>query len=224
MRKREEFAISLRKEKKTKIIQERRKRLMLSNKLPDGVKINMPYTDNKMYDCCPLFKEEVHEDHPDKDKLTSLEETIQRVLPDLPQDIESNGENKNEVNERKVQQIEMLLARLFNNDDPNVVAPIDQLAIFVTLRRVLGNARKIPVLEIYRRTQIVYLLKSLLNWINSNPLQNCREIAEIQYYFEQELGWILVNLANGPNEVVYGIFYDRYDEPNQNNEPSPVVL
>ena len=57
MRKREEFAVHLRKEKKQKIIEERRKRLKISAN-PNSVE-NMEFNDQKMYDCCPLFHEEV---------------------------------------------------------------------------------------------------------------------------------------------------------------------
>ena len=34
----------------------------------------------------------------------------------------------------------------------------------------------------------------------------------------------MVNLANGPNEVVYEIIYDKYGKENEPNEPSPAVL
>ena len=76
---------------------------MLSNKLPCVTnQENLSYSDNKMYDCCPLFQEEVYEDHPNKNNLTSLTEIVQRVLPDLPPDIERNGDNKEEVTTRKI--------------------------------------------------------------------------------------------------------------------------
>lgn len=62
MRKREEFAISLRKQKKDKIIKERRKRLMVSSAQVQESSNNeegYSYSENKMYNCCPLFLEEV---------------------------------------------------------------------------------------------------------------------------------------------------------------------
>lgn len=62
MRKREEFAVSLRKEKKEKIIRERRKRLMLttvpSQKVNDAGDDDSGFSDLKLYECCPLFVEE----------------------------------------------------------------------------------------------------------------------------------------------------------------------
>ena len=86
--------------------------------------------------------------------------------------------------------------------------------MFVTLRRILSNNSSIAVLEIFKETQIDYLLKSLLSWLNSNPNQANPDTAEIQYYFEMELAWVLLNLANGPNEVVHGLLYDTYGKPD----------
>lgn len=102
----------------------------------------------------------------------------------------------------------MLLEKLFSPQADSAsggteMTPIEQLAIIVMLRRVLGSSTKINIVAIHRNTQVVFLMKALVNWINGNPLQQNRDYAEIQYYFEQELGWILINLAQGSNEVVH---------------------
>jgi len=46
--------------------------------------------------------------------------------------------------------------------------------------------------------------------------------AEIQYYFEQEIGWIAVNLANGSNEVVHSLLFDASEDGTV--IPSPVMI
>lgn len=77
LRKREEFAVSLRKIKKQNIITERRKRLMLSTTASNAQHVSSGaaatssdesgYHDNKMYDCCPMFREECNEKEPGRD-------------------------------------------------------------------------------------------------------------------------------------------------------------
>lgn len=38
------------------------------------------------------------------------------------------------------------------------------------------------------------------------------------------MGWIAVNLANGPNEVVFSLLYDKYDDSDEPNVPSESFL
>ena len=47
------------------------------------------------------------------------------------------------------------------------------------------------------------------------------EQREFLYYFEMELGWIAVNLANGPNTVVYSLFFNEDPDEKELNECTP---
>ena len=80
------------------------------------------------------------------------------------------------------------------------------------------------MIEIHRGTQIVYFMKALVNWLNTSPVQHDLMSSKIKYYFEQEIGWILVNLAHGSNEVVHSLLYDRYDPQGESNVPSEVIV
>ena len=77
---------------------------------------NDAYFNEKIYNGCPLFKEEVSADNPERSQKASIEETMMRVLPDLPSCLKmsSKGENLEQVTACKIQQIHMLLNRLFN--------------------------------------------------------------------------------------------------------------
>ena len=47
------------------------------------------------------------------------------------------------------------------------------------------------------------------------------EQREFLFYFEMELGWIAVNLANGPNTVVYSLFFNENPDEKELNECTP---
>ena len=81
-----------------------------------------------------------------------------------------------------------------------------------------------PVHEIHNGTQIVYYMKGLVNWLNTSPVQQDMASKKVQYYFEQEIGWILVNLAHGSNEVVHSLLYDVYDPQGESSVPSEVIV
>ena len=147
MRKREEFAVSLRKQKKQRIIQERRKRLKISSQGPagqdcanDGQYENEARFDTKMYDRCPIFQEEVNAEHPGRSQLASFDEIMMRVIPDLPAclQLSQDRENFEQVTACKILQINMLLGKLFSNDEATQVTPIDQLAMILKIRKILG--------------------------------------------------------------------------------------
>jgi hypothetical protein len=113
MRKREEFAVSLRKKKKELIIKERRKRLIVSNSQvqePCDTEKGYSYSNNKMYNFCPLFLEE---GPLDPSKLHSLQEILQRVLPEYPTDLPEEIAIE-ELARRKCEQVEILLDALFS--------------------------------------------------------------------------------------------------------------
>ena len=134
MKKREEFAVSLRKQKKERIIKDRRKRLMMTV-MPSqvqnlGQSTIQQYHEDKLYMGCPLFKEQYTteaEGAKEEDKI-SLTETLQRIVPNLPEEVvECYSEsdegpftekilfNKDEIVANKIEQITMLFQQLFNS-------------------------------------------------------------------------------------------------------------
>ena len=94
LRKREEFAISLRKQKKDKIIRDRRKRMMMT---PNSVVNNGSTNENdlpaitRVYHGCTIFSEENKEGTSE----ISLVETIKRIIPDYPtEEVDEDEEEK----------------------------------------------------------------------------------------------------------------------------------
>jgi len=97
LRKREEFAISLRKQKKDKIIRDRRKRMMMtSNSVVNNGSTNendLPAI-TRVYHGCTIFSEENKEGTSE----ISLVETIKRIIPDYPtEEVDEDEEEKLEA-------------------------------------------------------------------------------------------------------------------------------
>ena len=104
MRKREDFAVSLRRKKKEQIINDKRKRLMfsVSHKWPETAPGTLSlepsyesddqllYVDtNRLYSKCPIFVEEIPSNRRrENDGVTfySIDEILQRILPQMPRE------------------------------------------------------------------------------------------------------------------------------------------
>ena len=118
---------------------------------------NLGYlVDEFSYNGCPVFLEEMPEDHVGRERMSSLIEIMGRILPDLPKCIEftPNKDNYEEVTACKIQQITMILTRLFQSADQTAseITPIEQLAMIVQIRRIVGNARKVNTVAIHQNT------------------------------------------------------------------------
>ena len=74
----------------------------------------------------------------------------------------------------------------------------------------MSNSKKVPIEGIAKSTDIVYKIKALLGWLNECQYQNLDNVEElITFCIELELGWILCNIAYGPDTVVQTLFYDK---------------
>ena len=73
----------------------------------------------------------------------------------------------------------------------------------------MSKSKNVPIEGIAKRTNIVHRTKTLLGWINECHYQNLDNVDElITFCMELELGWILCNIAYGPDSVVQTLFYD----------------
>lgn len=79
------------------------------------------YSENKMYNCCPLFLEEVAGD---PSKQHSLKEILQRVKPEYPADLPEGIEMEELTFTKKCEQVEMLLNALLFSEEISL-NPID---------------------------------------------------------------------------------------------------
>ena len=69
----------------------------------------------------------------------------------------------------------MLMDTLFKGQEANnQVNAIDQLAIIVQVRKLLGSSTKVPIKEVHAGTNLVYYIKALCNWLNNNPITDCQ--------------------------------------------------
>ena len=65
-------------------------------------------------------------------------------------------------------------------------------------------------------------LKALINWLNTlDPSQSENPSF---HYFEQEVGWILTTLTNGPNPIVEALFYQKVGENDSVPNPDLGIL
>ena len=79
------------------------------------------FLEDRYYDSCPIFREEVSPNHVGRDQMASLNEIMTRILPEMPESIilSSNGDNFEEVTACKIQQVTMLLNKLFTSPSEN---------------------------------------------------------------------------------------------------------
>ena len=121
MRKREEFAVGLRKQKKDKIIRDRRKRMMMTlapAQHQEEIVEEKTFEDNlpaiaRIYRGCPLFIEESTHGAGSVGDAVSLKDFLNRLIPDYPADMDETDEAK--CCENKVKQATLLLDSLFSD-------------------------------------------------------------------------------------------------------------
>ena len=73
-----------------------------------------------------------------------------RILPNMPLDGQViTLENREEVTEVLIAQVNLLLEKLFDNSAQDV-SQVDQLAIVVSLRKILGSSRLLDLEKVHR--------------------------------------------------------------------------
>ena len=73
-----------------------------------------------------------------------------RILPNMPLDAQAMTlENRDEVTEVLVAQVNLLLEKLFDNSAQDV-SQVDQLAIVVSLRKIIGSSRLLDLEKVHR--------------------------------------------------------------------------
>ena len=72
--------------------------------------------------------------------MASMDDIVMRLLPDLPADLKLSQDDQNfeQVTACKILQINMLLGRLFSNDEATEITTLDQLAMVLKIRKILG--------------------------------------------------------------------------------------
>ena len=90
------------------------------------------------------------------------------------------AENREEVTDILICQIEMLLEALFmTGSEANPAhSQTEQLAIMVSLRKILGSSALLDLGKVHENTRIVTATKTMIKWINQMSDGDQEDISE----------------------------------------------
>ena len=182
MKKREDFAVNLRKKKKDSIIKEKRKRFMR------GISSQNQPPVAAIYRCCPLFTDEKG-----KGEIQTVQNIVSQHIPGIVLRCDAH-----QTPEELIVQVDKIVSELVNPETK--LQSTEQLALVAAVRMhldTLAGLQDPRARSIFQVTQIQRFIQAALA-VATQQLRTCSEKEpqhQIAYCLGCEIAWILCNLA-----------------------------